>query len=65
VAKQTAKVVRFCAVGGPEVLKIEEEPIPEPGKGEVRLILKAIGLNRAEVTAKHFGHASGGDILVR
>jgi NADPH:quinone reductase-like Zn-dependent oxidoreductase len=36
-------------VGGPEVLKIQDEPIPEPGKGEVRLNVKAIGLNRAEV----------------
>jgi NADPH:quinone reductase-like Zn-dependent oxidoreductase len=49
VANKTAKIVRFHAVGGPEVLKIEEEPIPEPGKGEVRLNVKAIGLNRAEV----------------
>jgi NADPH:quinone reductase-like Zn-dependent oxidoreductase len=31
------------------MLKIQEEPIPEPGKGEVRLNVKAIGLNRAEV----------------
>jgi NADPH:quinone reductase-like Zn-dependent oxidoreductase len=45
----TAKIVRFHAIGGPEVLKIQEEPIPEPGKGEVRLRVKAIGLNRAEV----------------
>jgi NADPH:quinone reductase-like Zn-dependent oxidoreductase len=36
-------------LGGPEVLKIQEEPIPEPGTGEVRLNVKAIGLNRAEV----------------
>jgi NADPH:quinone reductase-like Zn-dependent oxidoreductase len=49
VANKTAKVVRFHALGGPEVLKIQEEPIPEPGKGEVRLDVKAIGLNRAEV----------------
>jgi NADPH:quinone reductase-like Zn-dependent oxidoreductase len=49
VANQTAKVVRFHEVGGPEVMKIEEQPIPEPGKGEVRLDVKAIGLNRAEV----------------
>jgi NADPH:quinone reductase-like Zn-dependent oxidoreductase len=49
VAKETAKVVRFHSLGGPEVLKIEEEQIPEPGKGEVRLNVKAIGLNRAEV----------------
>src|SRR6202790_3219392 len=49
VENKTAKVVRFHALGGPEVLKIEDEPIPEPGKGEVRLKVKAIGLNRAEV----------------
>ena len=49
MSNQTARVVRFHAVGGPEVLKIEKETIPEPGKGEVRLNVKAIGLNRAEV----------------
>jgi NADPH:quinone reductase-like Zn-dependent oxidoreductase len=45
----TARIVRFHATGGPEVLKIQEEPIPEPKKGEVRLRVKALGLNRAEV----------------
>jgi NADPH:quinone reductase-like Zn-dependent oxidoreductase len=49
VTNKTVKVVRFHAIGGPEVLKIEDEPIPKPGKGEVRLRVKAIGLNRAEV----------------
>jgi NADPH:quinone reductase-like Zn-dependent oxidoreductase len=49
VATETAKVVRFHTLGGPEVLKIQEEAIPEPGMGEVRLNVKAIGLNRAEV----------------
>lgn len=48
MANETAKIVRFHATGGPEVLKIQSEPIPEPGKGEVRLNVKAIGLNRAE-----------------
>jgi integrase len=48
VAIETAKVVRFHTLGGPEVLKIQDEPIPEPGKGEVRLNVKAIRLNRAE-----------------
>jgi NADPH:quinone reductase-like Zn-dependent oxidoreductase len=46
---QTVKIIRFHSLGGPEVLKIQDEPIPEPGKGEVRLTVKAIGLNRAEV----------------
>src|SRR5712664_4181688 len=49
VANKTAKVVRFHTFGGPEVLKIQEETIPEPGKAEVLLNVKAIGLNRAEV----------------
>ena len=49
MANDIAKIVRFHATGGPEVLKIQDEPIPAPGKGEIRLRVKAIGLNRAEV----------------
>ena len=45
---ETVKIVRFHAVGGPEVLQLESLPLPEPGRGEVRLRVKAIGLNRAE-----------------
>ena len=43
------KIVRFYQVGGPEVLKLEELPAPRPAKGEVRIKVEAIGLNRAEV----------------
>ena len=43
-----AKIVRFYEYGGPEVLKIEEAPLQQPDKGEVRLRVQAIGLNRAE-----------------
>jgi len=42
------KIVRFHEVGGPEVLSIEEEMPKQPGKGEVRLKVQAVGLNRAE-----------------
>jgi NADPH:quinone reductase-like Zn-dependent oxidoreductase len=42
------KVVRFHEVGGPEILRIEEETPKQPGKGEVRLKVQAVGLNRAE-----------------
>jgi len=42
------KIVRFHAVGGPEVLRIEEEAPKPPDKGEVRLKVRAVGLNRAE-----------------
>ncbi len=46
---QTAKVVRFHELGSADVLKLEDLPLPQPGPGEVRLRVKAIGLNRAEV----------------
>ncbi len=44
-----ARVVRFHETGGPEVLKIEEVEIPSPGKKEVQIAVKALGLNRADV----------------
>jgi len=43
-----ARVVRFHQVGDPEVLRIEEVEVPPPGKGEVQISVKALGLNRAE-----------------
>src|SRR5476649_1976389 len=43
-----ARVVRFHQIGGPEVLKVEEVKVPPPGKGEVQISVKALGLNRAE-----------------
>ena len=43
------KIVRFHETGSAEVLKLEDLPLTEPGEGEVRLKVEAIGLNRAEV----------------
>jgi NADPH:quinone reductase-like Zn-dependent oxidoreductase len=48
-----ARVVRFHQLGGPDVLKIEDAPSQQPGKGEVRLRVKAVGLNRAESMFYH------------
>ncbi|HVJ05857.1 MAG TPA: zinc-dependent alcohol dehydrogenase family protein [Candidatus Saccharimonadales bacterium] len=42
------KIVRFEELGGPEVLQFAEESSKQPGKGEVRIRVKAVGLNRAE-----------------
>lgn len=44
-----ALTVRFHEIGGPEVLRIEDLPVREPGPGELLLRVEAIGLNRAEV----------------
>ena len=41
-------IVRFHQLGGPENLKFEDAAPQEPAKGEVRLRVKAAGLNRAE-----------------
>ncbi len=43
-----AQVVRFHQTGGPEVLKIEAVDVPSPARGEVRIKVRALGLNRAE-----------------
>jgi NADPH:quinone reductase-like Zn-dependent oxidoreductase len=42
------KTVRFHEIGGPEVLRFESLEVAEPGAGEVRVLIEAIGLNRAE-----------------
>ncbi|GAA1960193.1 zinc-dependent alcohol dehydrogenase family protein [Kitasatospora viridis] len=42
------KAVLFHELGGPEVLRLEEVAVGEPGPGEVRIRVDAIGLNRAE-----------------
>ena len=39
------KAVRIHTHGGPEVLTLDEVPIPEPGQGEVRVKIAAIGVN--------------------
>jgi NADPH2:quinone reductase len=43
-----SRIVRFHEFGGPEVLRIEHIETSPPGPGEVRIAVKAIGLNRAE-----------------
>lgn len=43
-----ARVVRFHRIGGPEVLQMDTLDVPAPGLGEVRINVKALGLNRAE-----------------
>ena len=44
-----SKQVVFHEIGDADVLKIQDQPLVEPGEGEVRIRVEAIGLNRAEV----------------
>ncbi|QNB09867.1 zinc-dependent alcohol dehydrogenase family protein [Herbaspirillum frisingense] len=48
-----SRVVEFTEYGGPEVLKIVDVVVPEPAADEVRIAVKAIGLNRAESMWRH------------
>lgn len=42
------RTVLFDKLGGPEVLQLTDAEVGEPGPGEVRIRVDAIGLNRAE-----------------
>jgi NADPH:quinone reductase-like Zn-dependent oxidoreductase len=42
----------LTGVGGPEVLKVEERPDPPVGPGEVRIAVRAAGINFADTMAR-------------
>jgi len=43
-----AKIVRMTETGGPEVLRLEEVEVGDPGPGQVRIRHVAVGLNYAD-----------------
>jgi NADPH:quinone reductase-like Zn-dependent oxidoreductase len=43
-----SRTIKFAKPGGPEVLEFIEKEVPAPGPHEVRIEVKAIGINRAE-----------------
>lgn len=45
---KSARIITFTEAGEPDVLKIETVGIPAPGPEEVRITVKAMGLNRAD-----------------
>jgi NADPH:quinone reductase-like Zn-dependent oxidoreductase len=45
----TMKAVVIHEAGGPEVLKVESLPVPQPKPGEVLIRVKAFGINRSEM----------------
>ncbi len=53
------RVVRFSEFGGPEVLHLEEEPIPEPGPGEVLVLMAYAGLNPVDFKIRRGSPAYG------
>jgi NADPH2:quinone reductase len=43
------QAIRFHEHGGPEVLRVEEIPLPEPGEGEARVRVRFAGVNFIDV----------------
>ncbi|MEU4247406.1 NADP-dependent oxidoreductase [Amycolatopsis sp. NPDC026612] len=39
------RAITFSTYGGPEVLQLSDVPVPEPGPGQVRLAVRAVGVN--------------------
>lgn len=56
--KTTMRAAVMHAPGGPEVLRIEQRPIPQPQAGEVLIRVEAFGLNRSELFTRQ-GHSPG------
>jgi NADPH:quinone reductase len=54
-----ALVVVATAFGGPEVLSIADQPVPEPGPGQARIQVRAAGVN--PVDWKSYSGAMGAD----
>src|SRR5689334_9120467 len=54
----TAMVLREH--GGPEVLRVEQLPIPEPGPGEVRVRIRAVAVNHLDIWVRKGGPAFKG-----
>jgi NADPH:quinone reductase len=66
--------VRFYEYGGPQVLRIEEAPRPEPGDGELLIEVEAAGVTLPVVRLTHgspaghpvpLPHAPGGEVTGR
>jgi NADPH2:quinone reductase len=51
------KAFRFDRPGGPEVLRFEDVPLPEPGPGEVRIRHIAVALNFRDILVRRGQHA--------
>jgi NADPH:quinone reductase-like Zn-dependent oxidoreductase len=51
----TAMVLREH--GGPDVLRLEQLPLPEPGPGELRVRIKAVSLNHLDIWTRRGGPA--------
>lgn len=53
------QAIRFHRHGGPEVLQLDQVPVPAPGRGEVRVAIHASGVNFIDVYLRSGYYPSG------
>lgn len=51
----TARAVAIPEPGGPEVLRVIERDVPEPGRGEVRVAVRAAAVNPSDTATRQRG----------
>jgi NADPH2:quinone reductase len=49
------RAVVYSETGGPEVLRLVERPVPEPGPGEARVAVAVSGVNPTDWKARRSG----------
>ena len=59
----------FSEFGGPDVIRMDEAEVPEPGPGEVRIAVRAASLNHLDLWARRglpfeipMPHIGGSDV---
>ena len=53
---QTMIAIGIATPGGPEVLKPQTRPVPQPGAGEILVAVAAAGVNRPDVLQRQGGY---------
>ncbi len=53
---ETMRQVRFDGTGGPEVIRLEAAPLPQPGPGQVLIEVAAAGVNRPDCLQRAGGY---------
>jgi NADPH2:quinone reductase len=52
------RAIVYTAAGGPEVIAINEVPAPTAGQSQIRVRVRAAGLNRADIYQRRGGYAA-------
>lgn len=60
---KTQQAVIITAAGGPDVLQISTQPVPEPGVGQLLIKVEAAGVNRHDCNQRTTGPAYGGSLI--